>query len=292
MIYRTRDGRSVRGNDRQDRFLNSLYGHKVGRVLVKGMVRPWVSRAGGHFLNSPLSRGMIRSFVRKNEIDMSQYEDRPYRSYNDFFARQIRPGMRVFDENPAHLISPCDAKLTVYPIADDSVFSIKQSRYTLETLLQDQELAGRFAGGSALVFRLTVDDFHRFYYIDSGRKGPNRRIQGVFHTVNPAAYAFADVYKENTREYCVIETDHFGTVLVMEVGALMVGRIINYHGEAQVKRGEEKGRFEFGGSTIIVLLEKDRAVIDGDIESNSAEKVETIVKAGEKIGTAVSKNDR
>lgn len=71
---------------------------------------------------------------------------------------------------------------------------------------------------------------------------------------------------------------------MMEVGALLVGRIVNYHEKKEVKRGEEKGRFEFGGSTVILCLEKDKAVIDGDILSNSAAGIETVVKMGEKIG--------
>jgi len=76
----------------------------------------------------------------------------------------------------------------------------------------------------------------------------------------------------------------------MEVGALLVGRIINYHEKAYVKRGQEKGRFEFGGSTIIVCLEKDRAVIDNDIMQNSLNGIETLVKMGEKIGIATKNN--
>ena len=70
----------------------------------------------------------------------------------------------------------------------------------------------------------------------------------------------------------------------VEVGAMLVGRIVNYHGERAVKRGEEKGMFEFGGSTIVMLFEKDRIEIDSDILRNSANGDETIVKYGEKIG--------
>jgi len=131
------------------------------------------------------------------------------------------------------------------------------------------------------------DDYHRYCYIDSGKKSRNYRIKGVLHTVNPIAHESVHVFKENTREYSVLFSENFGKILLMEVGALLVGKIVNYHDEAYVKRGEEKGRFEFGGSTIIVCLEKGRAVIDKDIMENSLNGIETLVKMGEKIGVAV-----
>ena len=96
------------------------------------------------------------------------------------------------------------------------------------------------------------------------------------------------IYKENTREYSVLYSENFGKILIMEVGAMLVGRIVNYHEEAVVERGEEKGRFEFGGSTILVCLEKGRAVIDKDISENSFNGIETMVKMGEKIGRTVN----
>ena len=84
--------------------------------------------------------------------------------------------------------------------------------------------------------------------------------------------------------YALLESDHFGTLLQMEVGATMVGRIVNNPGQRRVERGEEKGRFEFGGSTVIVLLEKDAAVIDEDILRNTQQDAETVVHLGERIG--------
>ena len=75
---------------------------------------------------------------------------------------------------------------------------------------------------------------------------------------------------------------------MMEVGAMLVGRIVNYHEKADVLRGQEKGRFEFGGSTVIICLEKNRGMIDGDIIKNSLEEIETVVKMGEVIGKTLS----
>lgn len=136
-----------------------------------------------------------------------------------------------------------------------------------------------------LVFRLCVDDYHRYSYVDNGYLGPIRRINGVYHTVNPIAIETGyDIYKENTRECCVLHSENFGKILQMEVGALMVGRIVNNNEKCHVSRGQEKGRFEFGGSTVILAFAKDMIKIKDEIIKNSEEDYETIVKMGDIIG--------
>ena len=121
------------------------------------------------------------------------------------------------------LISPCDGKVTVCPIQRDGLFLIKQTQYTVRSLLKDEKLAKRYEGGTAYIIRLTVDDYHRYCYVADGVKSAQRKIRGVFHTVNPVANDYAPIYKMNTREYCLVQTEELGTVLQMEVGALMVG---------------------------------------------------------------------
>ena len=112
----------------------------------------------------------------------------------------------------------------------------------------------------------------------------------MLHTVNPIANDVYPIYVQNSREYSLLHTDTFGDVRMMEVGALLVGKIVNHHGEAQVQRGQEKGYFQFGGSTVVLLLEKDRVQLDADIIANSRENCETIVKMGENIGTRRKKS--
>ena len=102
-----------------------------------------------------------------------------------------------------------------------------------------------------MILRLTVDDYHRYCYFDDGIKSENHRIEGVYHTVNPIANDHVKIYKENTREYTLMKTKHFGDALQMEVGALMVGKIVNHDGAGSMRRGIEKGYFQFGGSTSI-----------------------------------------
>lgn len=284
MIWRDRNGNLVPGDDGQDRFLEWMYGTRPGRLLVKLMIRPGVSRAAGWLLDRRISALAVRPFIRKNHICMDDFEQRRFRSFNDFFTRRVLPGKRPVDDAPGHLIAPCDSKLTVYDIQPDSRFRVKGTEYTLEGLLQSKELAETFLGGTLLLFRLTVGDYHRYTYIDSGFVTGSTRIPGVFHTVNPAAASRCPIYRENTREYSLLESLRFGTVLQMEVGAAMVGRIVNAPGSRNVRRGEEKGRFEFGGSTVIVLLQKGRAILDADLLRNTAQDAETVVRLGERIG--------
>lgn len=284
MIWRDRAGNPVPGDDGQDRLLEWLYGSRLGRSLVSFLIRPWVSRSAGWLLDRRLSAIAVKPFIKSNRIDMTDFEERKFLSFNDFFTRRVKQGRRPVDENPEHLIAPCDSKLTVYPIEADSTFRIKGVDYTLAQLLRDETLAERFLGGTLLLFRLTVGDYHRYGCIDSGFLGEEIHIDGVYHTVNPAAASRYPIYRENTREYALLESDHFGSLLQMEVGATMVGRIVNDPGKKRVRRGQEKGRFEFGGSTIIVLLQKDAARIDEDILRNTREDAETVVRLGEKIG--------
>lgn len=284
MKYADRNGKRWEESSFQDRFLEKLYGSVPGRMLVKILVQPVISKAGGWLLDTSLSRLMIPGFIRHHHLNPGQWEKQKFSSYNDFFTRKLKAGERPIPADPELLISPCDGKLTVYPVDGKGRFRIKHTSYTLARLLKNHCLAERFEGGNVLVFRLTVDDYHRYCYVDDGVKSSNYRIPGIFHTVNPVANDWEPIYKENTREYCLIHTRRFGTVLMMEVGALMVGKIHNYHGAGKVSRGQEKGRFEFGGSTIILLTEPDKVMIDRELVENSRQGYETVVKMGEVIG--------
>ena len=284
MRQKTRDGLLIEGADGQDRLLAALYGSAPGRMLLKPLTAPWLSKLTGKFLSTGASRVFIRPFIKSNHIDMSQFLPEEYDSYNDFFSRRIRPEARPIDMDPRHLISPADSKLTALPITETGRFTLKHTQYTVGSLLKDPTLAAEYVGGWCLIFRLTVDDYHRYCYAFSGEKGENVRIPGRLHTVNPIANDFFPIYKENAREYTVLHTREFGDVIAMEVGALLVGKIVNYHGPAAVQRGQEKGYFQFGGSTVVLLLKKDTAILDGDILENSRNGIETVVKFGEKIG--------
>ena len=284
MKYADLSGRFWEEENKQDAFLGKLYGSVWGRAILRPLVCPFVSRMAGRLLDSRISRLLIRPFIRANQISMEQYEQKAYRSYNDFFTRRVLPGQRTFPESPEKLGAPCDGKVTAYEIGPSSGFTVTHRTYTLESLLRSRRLAEKYQGGLAVILRLTVDDYHRYAYLDDGRKTCNRRIQGKLHTVNPAADEFYPVYKENSREYTMLRTRNFGDVIQMEVGALLVGRIVNLQEKGEIQRGQEKGFFEFGGSTVILLFEKGAVCLKKELLENTERGCETVVKMGEEIG--------
>ena len=269
MDYIDLQGKKVSNITNQDKLLSFLYTNIFGRMLLKPLIQPQVSKLAGRYLSSAHSKWLISKFIERNEINMDIYEECDYSSFNDFFTRKIKPDCRPVPEDLDVLISPCDCLATVYPIQENTTFSIKNTEYTLRSLLRSPRLAKRFRGGYAYILRLTVEDYHRYLYSVSGKQSKNYHIDGTFHTVNPIANDYLPIYKENTREYTVIHSKEFGDVLQMEVGALLVGKISNHKQSTVVTRGEEKGFFEYGGSTIVVLTQKGRVTPRSDLLTNT-----------------------
>lgn len=267
--------------------LSFLYNTKIGRIILKPLVSTkTVSNISFFVLNSKISCLLIKHFIKKHDINMNDYELKKYKSFNDFFIRKIKPGKRKIIKKEDVFIAPCDSKLTVYEIDSKLTFKVKNSLYDVSSLIKDEKIAKKFKGGYALVYRLSPEDYHRYYFIDDGIVLKNYKIDGFFHTVNPVVYDKFKVFKENTRECTYIKTKNFSEVLYVEVGALLVGKI-NNHKLLNFKKGEEKGYFMYGGSTVIILVKKDVVKIDDEIINNSKNEYETYVKLGEKIGVKI-----
>lgn len=262
-----------------------LYKTALGRLLLKLLTCPFISKIGGAFLGSCLSRFMVKRFIKKNEIDMSEYEDRKYKSFNDFFTR--RRVVRDFETDEEHIISPCDGHLSVYEISDESIFDIKNAKYDTARLFNSAEIAERYRGGFCLIFRLTPLNYHRYSFPCSGVLSEREKIKGKLHCVRPIAYTEFPVFCENAREVVYIDSDLFGRVAQMEVGALLVGKITNPPYAEKAVQGDEKGFFEFGGSTIILAFEKGRLKLSDKFLKTVGTAVETPVRLGEDIGVAV-----
>lgn len=260
-----------------------LYNNVIGRTVLKIIVKPWLSKLMGKYYSKKISTIGINKFVKKNQIDMTEYPLEKYKSFNDFFTRKIIKEKRPISNNKKDLISTADSLLTVYKISDDLTFKLKNSVYTVSEILKNEELAKKYNNGYCLIFRLTVRDYHHYCYIDSGTREEYTKIDGVLHTVNPIATKKVKVYSENSREYTTLHLANFGDVIQIEVGALMVGKVKN-NSLKSFKRGDEKGYFEFGGSTIIMLFEANKIVIDKDILEQSKNEIETRIKYGETIG--------
>lgn len=263
--------------------LDFLYNNPVGRIFLGIAVSPFVSNIYASKNAKKSSIKKIPAFIKEHNIDMSDFEDREYKSFTDFFTRKIRYGKRPVDMTPGALISPADSKLLVYEIEKDTVMRIKGRTYTADEILADSENAKEFAGGYALVFRLTVDDYHRFCYPDKGCLISKRFIKGKLHTVSPVSKNHK-IYMENTRLVNLLKTEKFGTIAYIEVGAMLIGRIVD-NGTDVFEKGQEKGYFEPGGSTVILLVKN--VEIDKDIMEQSASGIETKVRYGERIGRAL-----
>ena len=272
--------------------LTFLYRTRPGRILLKPLVSRSVSELSGRILDGRLSKLLIGSFVRKNGIRTEDYILDDIGSFNDFFCRRIKSGLRPINAEAGALTSPCDGLLSAYRIEQGTVLSVKQSKFTISRLLDDSVLAAGFEGGYALVFRLCVDHYHRYSWFESGRFVARRKLDGIFHTVRPVALETCPVFVENSREYAVLDTENFGRTVQMEVGAMLVGRIVNEaSAPCDVVRGEEKGHFEYGGSTVIVLIPAGRAELREDITGKLGSNYEIPVVMGEKIGEKSAGNE-
>ena len=273
----------IKQDNRESPALRFLYRTVPGRAVLKLLCMRSVSRLCGRFLDSGASRCLIKGFVRNNNIDLDEYDCEGVKSFNEFFSRKIKEGRRPIADDPAALIAPCDGLLSAYRISGDTVIPVKQSSYTLASLLGGDPIAQRYRDGICLVFRLCVDHYHRYCYIENGSKGDNVFLPGKLHTVRPIALEAVPVFARNSREYTVIQTERFGRIVQMEVGALLVGKIKNHHREKQVERGEEKGMFLYGGSTVIVLLEQGSIRPPEALFDATGRGVETPVRMGQVI---------
>lgn len=261
------------------KYLNFLYNNLFGRILLKIIISSMFSEVYGKYNNTSISKKKISKFIEKYDIDINEFEKKEYKSFNDFFTRKRKD--INFDRNNKNFIAPADSKLLVYKITDNLEIKIKQSKYTIKELIQDSECLEDYRNGNCLVFRLSMDDYHRYCSVDNCIIEKTKRIKGKLHTVSSISSKHK-VYSQNTRICNYMTTENFDKIIFIEVGALLVGKINNYNKENFTK-GEEKGFFELGGSTIVILT-NDKIKIDNDILEYSNKGIETKVKYGEKIG--------
>ena len=279
MIY-DRESKTVNEDSQYGgKYLNFLYNKAFGRILLKLIISPVFSKINGKYNSMRISKKKIKKFINEYNIGINEYEEKEYKSFNEFFIRKKKK--TEYDKEKYSFISPADSKLTVYKIEDDLTIKVKQSMYTIEDLIQDKLDLDQFKNGNCLVFRLSMDNYHRYCYVDDGKIESTKRIKGKLHTVSSISNKHK-VYSQNTRVCSYINTENFGKIICIEVGALTVGKI-NNRDEINCKKGEEKGYFELGGSTIIILT-NDKVKIDNDILEYSNQGIETKVKYGERIG--------
>jgi phosphatidylserine decarboxylase len=273
--------------------LKWLYSSATGKVALHLLVkRKMVSELGGWYMNSKLSAKRIPAFVKEHHINLEECQINDvsdFPTFNQFFCRKLKKEARPIGEN---IVSPADGKILAFQsINDVSSFFVKGSEFTLHSFLQDDKLANKYSGGSMAIFRLAPADYHRFHFPASGIVSASKAIKGHYFSVSPfALQSSLKIFCENYREYCIQETSEYGDILISDVGATMVGSIIQtYQANTEIKKGDEKGYFAFGGSTLVLLFEKGKVTFDEDLISNTKNGLETYIRMGENIAAPQNK---
>ncbi|CAK7234025.1 phosphatidylserine decarboxylase [Sporothrix bragantina] len=259
------------------------------RKLLKGL-----SIKQGRKYDDPISKQEIQKFINFHQLDMSEVllPLEEFKTFNEFFYRALKPDARPCSapNNPRIVVSPADCRSVVFNQVDAATkVWIKGREFSIKRLLGGDvasEEAARFENGALGIFRLAPQDYHRFHVPVDGVLGKPRLIAGEYYTVNPMAIRSAlDVYGENVRVVVPIESETFGRVIVVCVGAMMVGSTVITRKEGeQVKRAEELGYFKFGGSTLVVLFEEGCMKFDDDLVENSSGALETLIRVGMSVG--------
>lgn len=262
-----------------------LYETRFGRLLADRLLsRRLASKVMGVYYSTPLSARLIQPFIRKYRIDMAEYEARDFRSFNEFFTRHFRAGARPVTQAPDEMAAFAEGRYFGWnEISSQMTFPVKGSQMSMARILGSEEKAAPFSGGPVLLARLCPVDYHRFHFPDAGRISSRTCLPGRLHSVNPSAIrARPDVFMTNERQVSILETTNFGKLAYVEVGALGVGKICQTHPlDDPFTRGSEKGYFEFGASTIILIGERGRWRPDPGILERTLNRMETLVRLGQ-----------
>jgi phosphatidylserine decarboxylase len=213
------------------------------------------------YQNTRRSARQIEPFIRKYQIDMSEFEDVPYRSFAEFFDRRFRDGVRSFPERPGEMGAFAEARYFGWEELDArQAFPIKGRSLDAAKILGSNERAKPFIGGPVLLARLSPVDYHHVHYLDDGRTTEDHRLGRRLWTVNwHALQNKPNILFVNERVVNVLETQNFGLVAFTEIGALSVGRIVQSHPlNSPFRRGDRKSAFRFGGTAIIVFGQAGR----------------------------------
>ena len=273
-----------------EKWIRWAYQDSKSRLLERILFRsPFVSKLMGMWYDSSFSKGKIGAAIEELSIDVDEFAQpkESYRSFNEFFTRHLKPDARPFSKDPEQLVSPADGRVLVFPTLDEDAFApVKGRPFSIRKMLPDQ--ANRFTNGALAIVRLCPADYHRYHFPCAGDIIEYRNIKGAFHSVNPIALGSGrDIFGENQRSYTLIDTEHFGTLCFMEIGAFGVGGIVNTRYSGHVEKMDEKGYFKFGGSTIVLIFEPGCIRFSEDLVANSDAGRETLVKVGQALATKI-----
>ncbi len=281
-----------------DQFINWLYGTKLGEVFHDVVSRPLISKLYGAYQDLGSSASKVAPFVEKFNINLDDFLPEegyrgtlgPYSNFNQFFVRRFKEGKRSFVQNPNEMAAFSEARYYGYAQVDeDETVPVKGTFLSPSAILGHSKYLLDFQDGPLLLARLCPVDYHRFHFPDDGVVIDNYPVPGELHSVNPLALkAKGDILMRNYRHVTIVETKNFGKLAYIEVGATCVGKIIQTHNlsvGSTFKRGEEKGMFLFGGSTVIVIGQKGKWLPSEDILKNTKNGMETYLQLGMSVAT-------
>lgn len=268
---------------------NSKYGRKLSTLLSTS---PLLSRLYGWMQKFWWTKRKIPGFVKRHNIKVSDFKKSlsEFTSFNDFFTRELTPQARPIVQDKSICITPVDGSYLVYPnISEFDEFVVKSKRFSLPKLLGNDELVKKYMSGSMVFARLALFDYHRFHFPADCRPEPTRLINGHLFSVHPIAVKDNFIiFCENKRTVTLLKTQDFGDIVYLEIGALNVGSIVQTFQPGKLyHKGDEKGFFEFGGSTVILIFEPNTIQFDDDLLRNSRMGLETRCLMGESLGRSL-----
>lgn len=273
-----------------EEFLRWSYGNPLGKISLNAFVkRPFFSKWYGRRMSTPDSAARVLPFIEKYGLDSDDFAEssRSYASFNEFFYRKLKSSARLIDPDPRSVVFPADGRHLGFQKASDiqGVF-VKGQKFDLATLLGSSELAARYANGALVLSRLCPVDYHRFHFPASGIPTATRLMDGPLFSVNPIALRQNLAYLwTNKRTLTELKTSHFGTVLLLEIGATCVGTIAQtFSPGIPIEKGAEKGYFAFGGSSTLTIFEPDTVQLAADLVTHSAQQTELYAHIGSAMG--------
>lgn len=276
------------------------YSSLISKALSPIVASRSLSKIYGSTQDSRKSGKKVPNFIKKFNIDIQDYQpgslsdnpiEKSYKSFNEFFIREFKPGLRDFPNEAKKMGAFAEARYYGYEAVSDRVTVPVKGKYlSAAQLLGNVKNAEIFEGGPLLLARLCPVDYHRYHYCDAGKTLEAYRVKGEFHSVNPLALELKeDIFIKNERRISLVETENFGRLAYIEVGATMVGKIIQSANELDpFERGQEKGYFLFGGSTVIVIGEPGAWKPSSDILENTGKELETYIHLGDQVAEALN----
>lgn len=274
------------------RFLDWSYDTALGQAATDLVFsHPIVSRLYGWFYRQRWNRREIQRFAERLGVNLDECLQpvSAFRSLNDFVTRDIDLARRPIDANPNVCVSPVDGRALAFPkVSADATFQIKSATFNLRHFLRDEDLAQDFSNGALWVGRLYLADYHHFHFPADGSPGPPMLVPGRCFAATPYSLKRpVPFYAENRRMMTALESDRFGRILMVEVGAFTIGSIQqHYRAGMRVSKGEHKGFFELGGSVVALVFQPGAIHFDEDLCENTRRGIETFVRLGESIGHA------